>query len=415
MANRLADQTSPYLRQHAENPVDWRPWGDEALALARETDRPVLLSVGYSSCHWCHVMAHESFEDDATAALMNEWFVPIKVDREERPDIDAIYMEATQAMTGSGGWPMTVFMAPDGRPFFCGTYFPKEARGGHPSFTDVLTAIHDAWTDRRDELLEQAGRLTEALRRGVGFPDGADLPGVAQLDEATMSMLAAFDQQWGGFGRAPKFPQAMSLDHLLRHHRRTGSTTALDAVVVSLDAMAAGGMHDHLGGGFSRYSVDERWLVPHFEKMLYDNALLARVYLHAHQATGEPRFLAVVESIIDYVLRDLSHPDGGRYSAEDADSLESPDADHAEEGAFYVWTPAQVADGAGCCRNRRSHRLRCASGTGSARAATSRARPSPTACTPGASSTDRRRSRPPAWRCWPPGPSDPARAWTTRS
>ena len=343
MANRLADQTSPYLRQHAENPVDWRPWGDEAFALSRDTDRPVLLSVGYSSCHWCHVMAHESFEDEATAGLINEWFVPIKVDREERPDIDAIYMDATQAMTGSGGWPMTVFMTADGRPFFCGTYFPKEARGGHPSFTDVLTAIREAWNQRRGDLLEQADRLTESLRRGVGLPDGEALPGAAELDEATMSMLAAFDHQWGGFGRAPKFPQAMSLEHLLRHHRRTGSTTALDAVVTSLDSMAAGGIHDHLGGGFSRYSVDERWLVPHFEKMLYDNALLTRLYLHGHQVTGETRFLQVVESTIEYVLRDLSHPDGGRYSAEDADSLAAPDADHADEGAFYVWTPEEVA------------------------------------------------------------------------
>ncbi len=342
MANRLADETSPYLRQHAENPVDWRPWGEDAFAAAREGDRPVLLSVGYSSCHWCHVMAHESFEDPATAELVNEWFVPVKVDREERPDVDAIYMEATQAMTGSGGWPMTVFMDADGQPFFCGTYFPKEARGGQPSFTDLLRAVHEAWTDRRGDLLEQAGRLTEALRQGVGVPDGADLPGTAELDEATMSLLAAYDGAWGGFGRAPKFPQSMGLDHLLRQHRRTGSTTALEAVVTSLDAMAAGGMHDHLGGGFSRYSVDERWLVPHFEKMLYDNALLTRTYLHAFQVTGEQRFLDVVDATITYVLRDLSHADGGRYSAEDADSLAEPGADHAHEGAFYVWTPAQV-------------------------------------------------------------------------
>ncbi len=343
MANRLADQTSPYLRQHAGNPVDWHPWGEEAFALARETDRPVLLSVGYSSCHWCHVMAHESFEVQATAELMNDWFVPVKVDREERPDVDAIYMEATQAMTGSGGWPMTVFMTPDGAPFFCGTYFPDERRGGHPSFTEVMGAVHEAWTERRGDLLEQAGRLTEALQRGLPVAEGAGLPGPADLDEATMGMLAAHDARWGGFGRAPKFPQAMSLDHLLRQHRRTGSATALAAVVTSLDAMAAGGIYDHLGGGFSRYSVDERWLVPHFEKMLYDNALLARLYVHAFQATGEPRFLQVATETIDYVLRDLSHPDGGRYSAEDADSLPSPDADHAEEGAFYVWTPDEVA------------------------------------------------------------------------
>jgi uncharacterized protein len=343
MANRLADQTSPYLRQHAENPVDWRPWGDEAFALARESDRPVLLSVGYSSCHWCHVMAHESFEDEATAALMNEWFVPVKVDREERPDVDAIYMEATQAMTGGGGWPMTVFMTADGAPFFCGTYFPNERRGGHPSFTEVMTAVHEAWTERRGDLLEQAGRLTEALQRDLRAPDGAALPGTADLDEATLSMLSALDAQWGGFGRAPKFPQSMSLDHLVRHHHRTGSAAALDAVTTSLDAMASGGIYDHLGGGFSRYSVDERWLVPHFEKMLYDNALLARLYVHAFQVTGEARYLQVATETIDYVLTDLSHPDGGRYSAEDADSLPAADADHAEEGAFYVWTPEQVA------------------------------------------------------------------------
>jgi uncharacterized protein YyaL (SSP411 family) len=343
MANRLADQTSPYLRQHADNPVDWWPWCDEAFALARETDRPVLLSVGYSSCHWCHVMAHESFEDPTVAELVNEWFVPIKVDREERPDVDAVYMEATQAMTGHGGWPMTVFTDPDGRPFFCGTYFPPRPRHGQPGFTQLLQAVHEAWIDRREELLEQAERLTDSLRRGVG--GGSDeMPGTAELDEATMGLLAAFDADWGGFGRAPKFPQTMSLDHLLRRHVRTGSPTALAAVVTSLDAMAAGGIHDHLGGGFSRYSVDRQWLVPHFEKMLYDNALLVRVYAHAAQVTGEARFADVAASTVEYVLRDLSHPDGGRYSAEDADSLPTADADHAEEGAFYVWTPAQVAE-----------------------------------------------------------------------
>lgn len=344
MANRLAAETSPYLRQHAENPVDWYPWGDEAFSLARETDRPILLSVGYSSCHWCHVMAHESFEDPATAALMNERFVNIKVDREERPDVDAIYMEATQAMTGHGGWPMTVFMTADGAPFFCGTYFPAEPRGGQPTFTQLLDAIQDAWTNRRDGLMEQAGRLVESIQRNPTAPDGAALPGAEVLDEATMSMLAAHDTTWGGFGRAPKFPQSMSIGHLLRHHLRTGSATALDAATTSLDAMAAGGIYDHLGGGFSRYSVDERWLVPHFEKMLYDNALLARAYLHAWQVTGEARHLQVLSETIDYVLRDLSHPAGGRYSAEDADSLAGPAADHAEEGAFYVWTPAQVAE-----------------------------------------------------------------------
>jgi uncharacterized protein len=344
MANRLAGETSPYLRQHAENPVDWHPWGAEAFDLARATDRPVLLSVGYSSCHWCHVMAHESFEDPAIAALMNEHFVNVKVDREERPDVDAVYMEATQAMTGGGGWPMTVFMTADGEPFYCGTYFGPNPRGEAPSFVQLISAIHDAWTNRRDDLMEQAGRLVASVRRNPSAPDGTALPDVEVLDEAAATMLAAHDNTLGGFGGAPKFPQAMSLDHLLRHHLRTGSAAALDAVVVSLDAMAAGGIHDHLGGGFSRYSVDERWLVPHFEKMLYDNALIARTYLHAWQVTGDPRFLGIVDSTITYVTTALSHPDGGRYSAQDADSLSHPGADHAEEGAYYVWTPAQVAE-----------------------------------------------------------------------
>ena len=342
MTNRLSTETSPYLRQHAENPVDWFPWGPEAFELARSQDRPVLLSVGYSACHWCHVMAHESFEDEETAALMNAKFVNIKVDREERPDIDAIYMEATQAMTGHGGWPMTVFMTPDAEPFYCGTYFPKEQRGGHMSFTQLLTAIDDAWHTRRGELLEQATRLVESIGRNPSAGPEAPLPTEQVLDEATLSLLAAYDPQWGGFGGAPKFPQSMSLGHLVRHARRTGSETALEAVTTSLDALAAGGIYDHIGGGFSRYSVDERWLVPHFEKMLYDNALLGRTYLWAWQVTGEDRYLQVLTEIIEYVLRDLSHPSGGRYSAEDADSFADADADHAEEGAFYVWTPQQV-------------------------------------------------------------------------
>ncbi len=344
MANRLASETSPYLRQHAHNPVDWFPWCDEAFDLARSTDRPVLLSVGYSSCHWCHVMAHESFEDDTTAALMNEHFVNVKVDREERPDVDAVYMEATQAMTGGGGWPMTVFMTADGEPFFCGTYFPAVAANGSHSFTQLLAAIHDAWTNRREELRDQAQRLVATVRRNPSAPAGTELPGPDLLDEATTTMLDAHDAAWGGFGTAPKFPQAMSLDHLLRHHARTGSQAALEAVVTSLDAMAAGGIHDHLGGGFSRYSVDQQWLVPHFEKMLYDNALIARTFLHAWQLTGEARHLHVVEETIRYVIEDLSHPDGGRYSSEDADSLAAPDSLHAVEGAFYTWTPAQTAD-----------------------------------------------------------------------
>ena len=343
MPNRLAGQTSPYLRQHADNPVDWFPWGDEAFALAADSDRPILLSVGYSSCHWCHVMAHESFEDDETAALMNEWFVCVKVDREERPDVDAIYMEATQAMTGHGGWPMTVFATPDGAPFFCGTYFPDEPRGGQPSFRQLLAAVHEAWTERRAELLDQSQRVADAIRSAT-VPTGTELPDAQVLDEATSGMLAAFDDQWGGFGRAPKFPQAMSLDHLLRATVRTGSAAARAAALASVDAMVSGGIYDHLGGGFSRYSVDERWLVPHFEKMLYDNALLLRLLVHAWQVSGDDHYLQIIDETVTYVLRDLSHPDGGRYSAEDADSLASHDAEHAEEGEFYVWTPAQVAE-----------------------------------------------------------------------
>ncbi len=342
MVNRLAEQTSPYLRQHADNPVDWYPWGNEAFEAARRSDRPLMISVGYSSCHWCHVMAHESFEDPATAELMNEWFVNVKVDREERPDVDAIYMDATQAMTGHGGWPMTVFATPDGEPFFCGTYFPNEPRGGQASFTQVLTAVHEAWTERREELLDQAGRITESIR-SAAVPSGAELPGTEVLDEATMAALAALDSQWGGFGHAPKFPQTLTLDHLLRQHVRTGSAAALEAVVTSVDAMSAGGIVDHLGGGFSRYSVDRQWLVPHFEKMLYDNALLVRLLTHTWQVTGAERHLQTLTETVEYVLGDLSHPDGGRYSAEDADSLPDHGADHAEEGAYYVWTPAQVA------------------------------------------------------------------------
>ena len=335
--NRLAAESSPYLRQHRDNPVDWYPWGDEAFQQAREHDKPILLSIGYSACHWCHVMAHESFEDDTTAAVMNAHFVNVKVDREERPDVDAIYMEAVQAMTGHGGWPMTVFITPDGEPFYGGTYFPKTGRPGMPSFLDLLAAIDDAWRTRRPELLEQAARMADAIRTNTAFAGGERSPDRALLDAAGTALLANVDRARGGIGRAPKFPQTMSLDLLLRLHARTGDPELLDAVTISLDAMASGGIYDHLGGGFARYSVDDVWLVPHFEKMLYDQALLVRVYLHAWQVTHEPRYLQVVDETIGYVLRDLAHPEGGLYSAEDADS-------EGVEGKFYVWDLAEVRD-----------------------------------------------------------------------
>jgi uncharacterized protein YyaL (SSP411 family) len=331
--NRLAHESSPYLRQHADNPVDWQPWGEEAFAEARERDVPVLLSIGYSACHWCHVMAHESFEDEDTAAVMNEHFVNIKVDREQRPDVDAVYMEATQAMTGHGGWPMTVFLTPDGEPFQCGTYYPKQRRHGMPAFVEVLAAIDDLWRTKRADLLEQAAQLTDHLQRsGLPSPEGRALPGPDVVDGAVDGLLALHDDARGGFGRAPKFPQSMAIDLLLR----SGRPVAVEAAVISLEAMVSGGMWDHLGGGFARYSVDDVWLVPHFEKMLYDQALLLRAYLHGWQVTGSATLRQVVEELVGYVLRDLRLPDGGFASAEDADS-------EGEEGLFYTWTPDELA------------------------------------------------------------------------
>jgi uncharacterized protein YyaL (SSP411 family) len=382
--NRLASETSPYLRQHADNPVDWYPWGEEALASARELDRPVMLSVGYSSCHWCHVMAHESFEDTQIAEELNNRFVPVKVDREERPDVDAIYMEAVQAVSGRGGWPMTVFLTPDGRPFFAGTYFPPHDLPGVPGFRRVLDAVDDAWRHRRSEIEQQANALLEAVAQRTRLPGDmvvtpardpapttaravtAAWPGAADEEgasaaagamdraqdkravpepaqQATRLIAAAaselgarFDARWGGFGSAPKFPRPTLIELCLQHHRLSGEEASLAMASTTLGAMAAGGIYDHLGGGFHRYATENTWTVPHFEKMLYDQAGLVRAYLHAWQVTHDARWLVVVEETIDYVLRDLALPSGGLCSAEDADS-------EGEEGRFYLWKPSEIS------------------------------------------------------------------------
>jgi uncharacterized protein YyaL (SSP411 family) len=342
--NRLAGATSPYLLQHADNPVDWWEWGDDAFAAARERDVPVLLSVGYAACHWCHVMAHESFEDAGLADYLNAHFVPVKVDREERPDVDAVYMEAVQAATGQGGWPMTVFLTPDGEPFYFGTYFPPEPRHGMPSFRQVLEGVAEAWRGRREEVADVARRIVHELSGRAGVYAGlaaADVPGPESMRQALAGLGREFDERSGGFGGAPKFPPSMVLEFLLRHHAATGSATALDLVERTCAAMARGGIHDQLGGGFARYSVDAHWVVPHFEKMLYDNALLLRVYLHLWRATGSPLARRVAADTGDFLLRELRTAEGGFASALDADSADSEG--HSREGAFYVWTPAQLA------------------------------------------------------------------------
>ncbi len=337
MPNRLSTETSPYLLQHANNPVDWYPWSAEALARSRELDRPIFLSIGYAACHWCHVMEHESFENDSIAAALNASFVCIKVDREERPDLDQIYMNAVMAMTGRGGWPMSVFLTPDLRPFYGGTYWPPTSRYNMPGFMQIISGVSDAWKSRRDELLDQAERLTEHVQElcTAGLSNRGATLNVELLRSAAQALERAFDREYGGFGGAPKFPHPMDLRVLLRQCQRQPNESLLHVVTHTLNRMAEGGMYDHLGGGFHRYSVDARWLVPHFEKMLYDNALLAVAYLEAHLLTGRDDFRRVVVETCDYVLREMTDELGGFYSTQDADS-------EGVEGKFYVWTPAEI-------------------------------------------------------------------------
>ncbi|KES06677.1 membrane protein [Streptomyces toyocaensis] len=342
MPNRLAHETSPYLLQHADNPVDWWPWSREAFDEARRRQVPVLLSVGYSSCHWCHVMAHESFEDRDTAEVMNAHFVSVKVDREERPDVDAVYMEAVQAATGQGGWPMTVFLTPDAEPFYFGTYFPPAPRHGMPSFRQVLQGVHQAWDERRDEVGEVAGKIARDLAdRELSYGDD-QVPGEQELAQALLGLTREYDPQRGGFGGAPKFPPSMVIEFLLRHHARTGAEGALQMARDTCERMARGGIYDQLGGGFARYSVDRDWVVPHFEKMLYDNALLCRVYTHLWRSTGSELARRVALETADFMVRELRTPEGGFASALDADS-DDGSGKHVE-GAYYVWTAAQLRE-----------------------------------------------------------------------
>ncbi|MFD7005552.1 thioredoxin domain-containing protein [Rhodococcus jostii] len=336
--NTLGGSTSPYLRQHADNPVHWQQWGPEATEWARERDVPILLSIGYSACHWCHVMAHESFEDEAVASLMNEHFVCVKVDREERPDLDAVYMNATVAMTGQGGWPMTCFLTPDGAPFYCGTYYPAAPRGGMPSFTQLLSAIADTWRDRRGDVDDAAASVVAELRRGAGgIPEGDVQVDAALLDAAAGAVLRDEDADRGGFGGAPKFPPSALMEGLLRTYERSGAEEVLGVVARTASAMARGGIYDQLGGGFARYSVDAAWVVPHFEKMLYDNAQLLRAYAHLGRRTGSDLAVRVTEETVEFLLRDLRTDNGSFASALDADT-------EGVEGLTYVWTPAQLVE-----------------------------------------------------------------------
>ena len=335
MPNRLINETSPYLLQHANNPVDWYPWGEEALERARSEDKPILLSIGYSACHWCHVMERESFEDEIIAGMMNENFVSIKVDREERPDLDQVYMQAVQMLTGSGGWPMTVFLTPEGKPFYGGTYFPPTDRQGMPGFPRLLTSIAEAYKTNKGEVDRVTQQLTTQMTQSNQIPKGTSILTVDILHQAYSTLATNFDYQNGGFGNAPKFPQPMGPEFLLRYYHHGYNPRALELVEITLEKMAYGGIYDQIGGGFHRYSTDAYWLVPHFEKMLYDNALLARLYLHTHLITGKPLYRRIVEETLDYVLREMTDSSGGFYSAQDADS-------EGVEGKFFVWTPDEI-------------------------------------------------------------------------